>query len=119
VPTRAARPVHVAQLEERRGLGATSVTSLTFATTVGSAEPMQQTVGISNGGGGSLTGLTATVSYPAMSGWLMASLSSQTAPSTLTIQVTKPLAAGTYVAVVSLASPVAANSPRTNRLRRG
>lgn len=85
-----------------------------FSATQGGANPAAQTVGVTNGGGGTLSGLSATVSYTTGSGWLSATLSTTTAPSTLTIRpTTGSLAAGTYTATVSVASAVASNSPQT------
>ena len=89
-------------------------TSRSFNATQGGASPAPLTVGITNGGGGTLTGLSATVSYTTGSGWLSATLNTTTAPSTLTLQpTTGALGAGTYTATVSVASAVASNSPRT------
>ena len=71
---------------------------------------------LKNSGGGTLSGLTASVSYTAgePTGWLTATLNTTTAPSTLTLSAaTGSLAAGTYTASVAVASPVASNSPQT------
>ncbi len=91
-----------------------SVTSLTFTAQQGAAGPAAQTVSITNTGTGTLSGLGASVSYSSGSGWLQVTLSSTTAPSTLTAQlITGSLPAGTHTATVSVTSGVAANSPQT------
>lgn len=93
-----------------------STATLAFNATPGGGNPLAQTVGISNSGGGSLTGLAVgTITYTGASGWLQApSLNSTTAPATLTVQpVTGALAAGTYTATIPVTSGVASNSPRT------
>src|SRR5208337_2483679 len=66
-------------------------------------------------GGGTLSGLSASVSYTSGSGWLgTPSLNPTTAPATLTVQPnTTSLAVGTYMATVSVSSGVASNSPQT------
>lgn len=91
------------------GLGATSIN---FTATQGGASPAPQTVQVTNSGGGTLTGLTAT-EVPAAT-WLTASLSATTAPAMLTLQATTgSLAAGTYSTTVNVGSAVAGNSPQT------
>lgn len=93
-----------------------STTTVNFAAAVGGASPAAQSVTITNGGTGLLNGLTASVSYAAgqSSGWLtLLSLTSSQVPSTLTLGTTiAGLAVGTYNATVSVASPVAGNSPQ-------
>lgn len=92
-----------------------SPTSLSFSAVPGGSNPSAQTVAVSNAGIGTLSGLSASVSYTSGSGWLTtASLSATTAPATLTVQpTTGSLAAGTYTATVSVASGVAGNTPQT------
>ena len=93
-----------------------SETSKTFSATTGSGDPPAQTLAISNGGDGTLSGLAAAISYaPGQpTGWLSATLSATTAPSTLTLTATTgPLPAGTYSATVGISSGVAANSPQS------
>ena len=77
--------------------------------------PATTLVNITNSAGGTLTALSASVSYGAgASGWLNLSLSSTTAPATLTLApVTGSVPIGTFTATVSVASPVAVNTPRT------
>ncbi len=94
-------------------LGATN-TSFT-AIEVGN-DPTPQPVSVTNGGGGTLTGLAVgAISYGAGgSGWLAAALSSSTAPATLTLSpMTGGLPAGAYTATVPITSGVASNSPAT------
>lgn len=81
-----------------------------FGTTQGTSV----VVGVTNGGAGALTDLSTSISYPVGRpvGWLSATLSSSTAPATLRVTaVAGTLQAGTYTAVVSVASPVARFSP--------
>ena len=79
--------------------------------------PTVQTVGISNGGSGPLTGLSvsaATYTAGEPTGWLTASLSSTNAPANLDLLPTVgALGPGDYHATVNVTSPVATNSPRT------
>lgn len=79
------------------------------------ANPTTTVVNITNSAGGTLTALSASVSYgPGASGWLNLSLSSTTAPATLTLApVTGSVPIGSFTATVSVASPVAVNTPRT------
>jgi hypothetical protein len=91
--------------------------TLSFSAPQGGANPASQFITITNGGGGSLTGLsTGTIVYGAgATGWLQApNLNGTTAPATLTIQpVTGSLAPGSYSATIPVQSGVAANSPQT------
>jgi hypothetical protein len=93
-----------------------SATTVAFSAAPGGANPAAQTVAITNGGGGTLSGLTATVgSYTGgATGWLQASLNATSAPATLTLTpTTGALAAGNYAAVVTLAGAAGtANTPR-------
>ncbi len=95
---------------------ALSRATVSMAGSVGGANPGAETVDITNGGGGTLAGLTATVIHAGgqPAGWLAATLGSATAPTTLTLQATTgALAAGTYDATVSIAAAGASNSPRS------
>jgi Bacterial Ig-like domain (group 2) len=89
-------------------------TSLTAFATNGS-NAASQTVSISNGGGGTLSGLSVgTISYGGgqPTGWLGATLSTSTAPTTVTVSFNAAsLATGTYTATVPIISAVASNSP--------
>jgi hypothetical protein len=92
-----------------------STDSVAFTTGEGE-DPPDQTVSVTNVGGGSLGGLRVSVSgYTGGSGgWLDASLSSGSAPSTLTLETddADDLDPGVYTATVEIASPQAANSPQ-------
>ena len=82
-----------------------------------SRDTVERTVQISNSseGGGTLSGLGASVTYPngAPTGWLLASLSSTTEPSTLSIRaVAGTLALGAYDATVTVASSRPGIAPR-------
>jgi hypothetical protein len=87
--------------------------TLAFSGVAGGTSPAGQTVAVTNTGGGTLSGLSAGISYGSGSGWLSASLNTTTAPATLTVTASLgSLAAGTYTATVSVSSAVAANSPQ-------
>lgn len=77
--------------------------------------PPAQTVNVTNGGGGTLTGLSlGTIGYGAgqPTGWLAAAFDQAQAPATLTLSFTSAaLAEGTYTATLPILSPVASNSP--------
>src|SRR5581483_4939043 len=67
-----------------------------------------RTVAVSNGGAGTLSGLSAIVKYTgATTGWLAVTLDRTTAPATLT------MAPGSHGATVTLASSVAGVSPQS------
>ncbi|NTV80920.1 MAG: DNRLRE domain-containing protein [Candidatus Aminicenantes bacterium] len=94
-----------------------SPTSLFFSATRGEVAPAAETVGVMNGNGGTLSGLTR--SYPdGKPDWLTATLGGSVAPTTLTVQVSmydrfgRPLAAGTYASRVAVTSTAASNSPQ-------
>lgn len=96
-----------------------SSTTATFGATVGGGSPgAQNGIQVVNAGTGVLSGLATVINYQAgqPTGWLSASLSSSTAPATLTLTATLgALPSGTYdatVAVTSTATGVT-NSPRT------
>lgn len=95
---------------------ALSPTSLEFEALERGANPAAQSVQIANAGGGSLTGLTVSLTYPGgqPGGWLSATLGGTTAPATVTVAAqTGSLAPGTYTATIGVASTAAANSPQT------
>ena len=88
------------------GLASNTANFLSQQTNV---DPASQQIGVSNTGGGSLTGLSATVNYLSGSGWLNVNVatSAPQAPSStpLTLQVTTgSIAPGTYQATVTIAS---------------
>lgn len=76
------------------------------------SSPSSQTVNITNGGGGTLSGLAASVTSGGS--WLSATMNSGTAPTSVTLSVnSSSLTNGTYNGSVQIASGVASNSPRT------
>ncbi len=87
---------------------AVAPTAVDFTMFQGDAAPPAQTVTITNVGNGTLTGLSAFVTYDAgATGWLTASLSGSAAPSTLTLTPGgSALAVGTYTATVTIVSTV-------------
>lgn len=94
---------------------ALSASTAAFEAGVGGADPEAEEISVTNSGSGALEELDVSVSYGAGgSDWLDASLNTTTAPATLTLQPhTNGLTAGTYTATVSVAAPLADNSPRT------
>jgi uncharacterized membrane protein len=90
--------------------------SANFVAMEGGASPASQGIGVTNGGGGALTGLQTAITYApgGPTGWLTASLSGASAPATLTLAAeTGSLPFGTYTAAVQVTSSDADNSPRT------
>lgn len=95
---------------------ALSRTSASFNAVFGGSAPAAETVTVTNGGGGELTGLSVgPVQYGAgASGWLQASIAPTTAPATITLAANQgSLPMGSYSATVPVQSPVAPNSPRS------
>ncbi len=93
---------------------ALSSTTATFSAGVGGAAPASQTIVVTNGGGGTLNGLSQSTSYTSGAGWLTATFNTTTAPATLTLTASQAgLSAGTYTATVNVLSPAATNSPRS------
>ena len=95
------------------GMGANAIS---FSGTQGGADPAEQQVGVTNAGGGALTGLAAAIDYQTgqPTGWLTATLSGTDAPAQLTLRAaTGTLAAGNYTANVRVTSGLAQNSPQT------
>ena len=96
---------------------ALSATSLTFSATQGGTNPAAQVVNVTNGGGGTLTGLS--IAYPSGTPlWVTTILAGFTAPVTVTVlpQLSGPFgpfSPGTYTATLEVRSTVASNSPRT------
>lgn len=89
-------------------------TQVSLAAAVNANAPATTEVAINNGGGGTLSGLTRSIRYGSgqATGWLSASLSSTTAPSTMTVSAApNGLAQGAYAAVIEV-SGNAGNSPR-------
>jgi len=84
-----------------------SPTSLNFTATAGGSNPANQTINITNTGGGTLN-FTASDDAP----WLTVSPASGTAPSTLTASVNiSGLAAGTYNGTITISAAGATNTP--------
>ena len=94
---------------------AVSATSLAFtALTTSATDPAPQTVNVSNAGGGTIPGISATIAYTAgqPTGWLTAQVSGAIAPATLTLSARRgTLAVGTYTATVTVNTT--ANGART------
>ncbi len=89
--------------------------SVTFTAAAAGADPAPRSIGITNAGGGTLSGLSAQVTYASgqRTGWLTATIG-QTAPTSLVLTArVGNLPAGTYSASVRIASSVAQNSPQT------
>lgn len=91
-----------------------SPASVGFGAIEGEGDPTPRVVTIENGGGGALTQIQAQTIYQgAPQGWLETTLSSSSAPATLTLQArTGELTEGVYLAVVRVTAPGALNSPR-------
>lgn len=80
-----------------------SATTVNFSGTAGGANPAAASVTLTNGGGGSLTGLSlGTTNYGAgAAGWLSASLVATSAPTAINLTANiASLPAGTYIASV-------------------
>lgn len=95
---------------------ALGVTSVSFVTAAGGSDPDEQSVGITNAGGGTLSGLSAAIEYASgqPTGWLVATLADTTAPASLVLRATTgQLTTGTYTASVRISSATAQNSPQT------
>lgn len=91
---------------------ALSTGTATFSAVEGAGNPNDQTINITNGGSGTLSGLA--VSKVGGAAWLNVSLDTTTAPAVLTLDpVTGALSAGTYTETVNVTSGVANNSPQT------
>lgn len=91
---------------------ALSQSTAAFSVAVSGGNPAPQTIAITNAGGSTLTGLNLSFTYAnnQPTGWLAASLSTLSAPSTLTLSVARgSLGAGTYTASVKVSSASASN----------
>ena len=94
--------------------------SSAFSVKAGGANPAEDTLQITNGGGFSVTGLTVdSIGYAdsTVTGWLMAAIDSGSAPTNLrlTPMTTGLTAPGTYGASVTVSSTSADSSPRVVR----
>lgn len=89
--------------------------STVSANTTFGGSPSPINVAVTNGGGGTVSGLSiGTITYGTgqPGGWLSASTSSSTAPATITLTFnSSTLASGTYTAIVPVISSTAGNSP--------
>lgn len=86
---------------------ALSATTVAFTDRATGSNPAAQVVNVTNGGSFTLSGLARAITYGGgqPTGWLSATLSTTTAPATLTLQATTgSLAPGTYTATVQLTS---------------
>lgn len=95
---------------------ALGATSIGFEAEEGGGNPAEQVVGVSNAGGGILSGLTASIQYVdgQPGNWLDADLASGTAPTHLVLNATTgSLAAGSYSATVRVSAGTAGNSPQS------
>jgi subtilase family serine protease len=92
-----------------------SQSSVSFSVEQGTAAPAPATVSISNGGEGTLSGVSASVTYgTAATGWLASGLSGSTAPSTLTLSISNTnVTPGNHSATVTISGAGASNSPQT------
>lgn len=91
-----------------------SATEIDFSATAGGSSPAAQTVNVTNSGTGSITSLTAPITYGPSepTGWLATSFDQTTAPAVLTLTPTLGvLAVGVYHATVAVTSADASNSP--------
>ncbi|MCA0375998.1 MAG: Rieske 2Fe-2S domain-containing protein [Gemmatimonadetes bacterium] len=79
--------------------------AVSLAANAGGTAP-SQTVPVTNAGGGTLSGLAATVAYaPGGFGWLTATLDRSTAPATLTVRANPSVVTtGTYTATVTVSA---------------
>ena len=88
--------------------------SLSLRASFGGPSPDPSVLQITNAGGGTLAGLSASVEYPqgGATGWLTPSLSGTTAPTSLTVSaLTGSLSAGTHTATIRVTAQGAKNSP--------
>jgi len=90
-----------------------SPASLQFPGVAGGTPPPAQTIRVTNGGGGTLSGLQAEALYLGQGGWLSVDLSATSAPATITVQPNPSgLSPGDYSAEVRVTGEGALNSPR-------
>ena len=86
-----------------------------FGATEGGANPGAQTINITNASSGNLGGVRRAITYAPNqpTGWLSASLSDTTTPSTLTLNATTgSLGIGSYSAFVAISANGATNAPQ-------
>jgi len=94
---------------------ALSEPAVQFSATAGSGPTQPLSVGVTNGGGGSLTGLGTSISWvEGPGGWLEATLSGTSAPTTLSLRATPgSLAPGRYEALVTVTPAGSGANPGT------
>lgn len=95
---------------------ALSTNTIAFSATVSGATPPAQTVDITNSGGGTLSGINFSLTYGSnqSSGWLAVTLSALTAPSSVSLSVSRgSLPAGSYSATVTVSAAGATNAAQT------
>ncbi|WP_405285025.1 Ig-like domain-containing protein [Gaopeijia maritima] len=92
-----------------------SSTRVDFTAVISQASPGDQSIQVTNGGGGTLHSLSlGPIDYDGAGGWLQAALSNTVAPANVVFGVSSgALAPGRYTASVEVRSAVADNSPRT------
>ena len=92
-----------------------SAGSLSFNAARNTGLPSAQNVSVTNVGGGTLSGLAASVTYGTTTGWLgNVSFNTTTAPATLSVQPsTDNLPQGTYTATVDVTGTGASNNPQS------
>jgi hypothetical protein len=91
-----------------------SANTAAFSATAGGPAPANQSINVTNTGGGTLDALAVTVTYTSgPPGWLSATLGGTAAPTIITLAAgTAALPPGTYDATVSVSSNAATNSPQ-------
>lgn len=98
---------------------AVAPTTVEFSGIAGQANPAAQSIAVTNAGGGTLSGLSTSISYGAgqPAGWLAATLNSTSAPATLTLQAAMgTLPAGSYSATVTIRSSLPGVAEKTVRV---
>jgi hypothetical protein len=90
-----------------------STSAASFTTRSHGPDPIARTIAVTNGGAGTLSRPTLQVTYEgAVTGWLSAGVSGDSAPYTITLQpLIADLGAGTHRAIISVESAGAANTP--------
>jgi hypothetical protein len=91
------------------------LTSVRFSAVTRSFQEATQDVAVTNGGGGTLTGLSVAITYGnGPTGWLNATLASSTAPTTLELRASaRNLDPGNYTAEVQVSSDLIPGGSRT------
>jgi uncharacterized protein YjdB len=116
VPGVAAAPILVSFTVSPQPQIAVSAASPSFGAQTSGANPAPQAISVTNGGTGTLSGLSVATSYAAgqPAGWLGVTLAATTAPTTITLApVTGSLPTGNYNATVTVSSSLPFVAPRT------